>query len=167
MATAADYIRRTGIAETSLADVMEAAGLTHGGFYRHFRNKEQLVAEALSNAGDKIIAAITRNMAKGGINAAVDVYLSTAHRDAATPICPFAALGSELARSGDDIRAAATAALEELLTVLASGEVNSTARGDAIDALSTMIGAMTLARVTSGSPLSNEILERVREQLHR
>src|SRR5258705_10097296 len=48
VAAAADHIKRTGIGEASLADVMAAAGLTHGGFYRHFRNKEQLVAEALS-----------------------------------------------------------------------------------------------------------------------
>jgi len=48
LAAAADHIRRTGIVETSLADVMASAGLTHGGFYKHFRNKEHLVAEALS-----------------------------------------------------------------------------------------------------------------------
>ena len=167
VATATDYIRRTGIAEASLADVMKAAGLTHGGFYRHFRNKEQLVAEALASAGDKVVAAIGRNTAKGGINAAVDSYLSTAHRDASTPICPFAALGSEVARSGDEPRAAATAALEKIFATLARGEVNSEARGDAIVTLSAMIGAMTLARITSDSPLSKDILERVKEHLHR
>jgi TetR/AcrR family transcriptional regulator, transcriptional repressor for nem operon len=167
VASATDYIRRTGIAEASLADVMEAAGLTHGGFYRHFRNKEQLVAEALANAGDKTVAAIRRNIAKGGINAAVDSYLSTSHRDAPTPICPFAALGSEVARSGDEPKAAATAALEKLFATLASGDVSSRARGGAIVTLSAMIGAMTLARITSDGPLSKEILDRVREHLHR
>ena len=100
VAAAADHIRRTGIAEASLADVMAAAGLTHGGFYRHFRNKEHLVAEAFSAAGDKTVATISRTMSKGGVNAAVDSYLSTSHRDAPTPICPLAALGSEVARSG-------------------------------------------------------------------
>ena len=84
VAAAADHIKRTGIAEASLADVMAAAGLTHGGFYRHFRNKEQLVAEALSAAGDKTIAVVGRNIGKGGVNAAVDSYLSTSHRDAPT-----------------------------------------------------------------------------------
>src|SRR5258706_12021572 len=97
VAAAADHIRRTGIAEASLADVMAAAGLTHGGFYRHFRNKEHLVAEALSAAGDKTIAAISQKIAKGGVNAAVDTYLSISHRDSPTPICPFATLGSEMA----------------------------------------------------------------------
>jgi TetR/AcrR family transcriptional repressor of nem operon len=167
VSAATDYIRQNGIAEASLADVMEAAGLTHGGFYRHFRSKEQLVAEALSNAGDKVAAAISRNIAKGGINAAIDSYLSTTHRDAPTPICPFAALGSEVARAGDEPKAAATAALERLFGTLASGDVSSKARGDAIVTLSAMIGAMSLARITSDSPLSREILERVKEHLHR
>ena len=62
VAAAADHIRRTGIAEASLADIMAAAGLTHGGFYRHFRNKEQLVAEAISAAGTHTIETITRAM---------------------------------------------------------------------------------------------------------
>ncbi|MEP9380716.1 TetR family transcriptional regulator, partial [Aquabacter sp. CN5-332] len=50
--TAADHIRRTGIAEASLSDIMAGAGLTHGGFYKHFRNREQLIAEALVAAGE-------------------------------------------------------------------------------------------------------------------
>jgi AcrR family transcriptional regulator len=106
VAAAANLIRRTGIAEAGLADMMAAAGLTHGGFYRHFRNKEHLVSEALSAAGGKALATIGRNMAKGGLNAAVDGYLSTSHRDSPTPICPFAALGSEMARCPDNFFAA-------------------------------------------------------------
>ena len=120
VAAAADHIRRTGIAEASLADVMAAAGLTHGGFYRHFRNKEHLVAEALGAAGDKIVAIISRKVAKSGRNAAVDSYLSASHRDSPTPICPFAALGSEMVRSGNETKIAATELLEKLFIALAS-----------------------------------------------
>ena len=114
VAAAADLIRRTGIAEASLVDMMAAAGLTHGGFYRHFRSKEHLISEAFSAAGEKAITTIGRNMAKGGLNAAVDGYLSKSHRDSPTPICPFAALGSEMARSGKETKAAATEVLEKL-----------------------------------------------------
>lgn len=167
VAAAADQIRRTGIAEASLADVMSAAGLTHGGFYRHFRSKEHLVADALSAAGDMSLAVISRAIAEGGINAAVDAYLSTSHRDAETPICPFAALGSEVSRSGNETKAAATEALERLFVVLADGRSGADAREDAIVTLSTMIGAMTLARITSGTPLSGEILRRAKHHLHR
>jgi TetR/AcrR family transcriptional repressor of nem operon len=168
VAAAADHIRRTGIAGASLADVMAAAGLTHGGFYRHFRNKEHLVAEAFGAAGDKIVATISRKVAKSGRNAAVDTYLSASHRDSPTPICPFAALGSEMARSGDQAKIAATELLERLFIALASDAPDpKQARGDAIVALSTMVGAMTLARAVSDSALSAEILARARERLRR
>jgi len=167
VAAAADYIRRTGIAEASLADVMAAAGLTHGGFYRHFRNKEHLVAEALSAAGDKTIAIIGRNLSKGGVNAAVDRYLSVSHRDSPTPICPFAALGSEMARCDGETKTAATKVLERLFTTLAEGASGPDPRSDAIVGLSTMIGAMTLARIASDTPLSEEILDCAKDHLRR
>jgi TetR/AcrR family transcriptional repressor of nem operon len=172
VAAAADHIRRSGIAAASLADVMAAAGLTHGGFYRHFRNKEHLVAEALSAAGDKTVAIISRTMSQGGVNAAVDSYLSAAQRDAPTPICPLAALGSEVARSGAGTKAAATEVLEKLLDTLADGRLadgrsEPDARGDALVAVCTMVGAVTLARIVSGSPLSDEILDRAKDHLHR
>lgn len=167
VAAAADHIRRTGIAEASLADMMAAAGLTHGGFYRHFRNKEQLVAEALSAAGANSIAKIDRNLSKGGINAAVEAYLSTPRRDSPTPICPFAALGSDIARSGNETKSAATDVLEKLFATLAESEVGADRRGDAIAKFSTMVGAMVLARIASGTPLSREILEHAKNHLRQ
>jgi TetR/AcrR family transcriptional regulator, transcriptional repressor for nem operon len=162
---AADYIRRTGITEASLADVMAAAGLTHGGFYRHFRNKEHLIAEALSAAGVKTITTIDRNLAKGGINAVVEAYLSAAHRDSPTPICPFASLGSDIARSGNETKSAAIEVLEKLFAILAANEAGADRRGDAIATFSTMMGAMILARIASGTPLSAEILEHAKTHL--
>jgi TetR/AcrR family transcriptional regulator, transcriptional repressor for nem operon len=164
---AADLIRRTGIAAASLADMMAAAGPTHGGFYRHFRNKEHLVSEALSAAGAKVIATVGRNLAKGGFGAVVDGYLSTSHRDSRTPVCPFAALGSEMARSGTETKAAVTEVLEKLFATLAGDtQDRGEARGGAIVALSTMIGAMTLARVVADRDLSSEILDRAKDHLH-
>ena len=168
VAGAADLIRRTGIAEASLADMMAAAGLTHGGFYRHFRNKEHLVSEALTAAGEKAVATIGRQMAKGGLSVAIDGYLSTSHRDSRTPTCPFAALGSEIARSGKATKTAATEVLEKLFVTLAADAPDrDEARGDAIVALSTMIGAMTLARIVADGDLSSEILDRAKDHLHR
>jgi TetR/AcrR family transcriptional repressor of nem operon len=166
VAAAADHIRRTGIAEASLADIMAAAGLTHGGFYRHFRNKEQLVAEAISAAGTHTIETITRAMAKGGFDAAVDAYLAKSHRDARTPICPFAAVGSDMARSASEVKAAG-AVLERLLGNLGDGEARPATRADAIAAFATMIGAMILARIASGTSLSDEVLESAKDHLHR
>ena len=168
VAAAADLIQRTGIAEASLADMMAAAGLTHGGFYRHFRNKEHLISEAVSAAGEKAIATIGRHIAKGGLNAVVDGYLSKSHRDSPTPICPFAALGSEMARSGKETKAAATELLEKVFATLAGDAPDRTeARSAAIVVLSTMIGAMTLARVVADNDLSLEILDRAKNHLRR
>ena len=137
VAAAADHIRRTGIAEASLSDVMAAAGLTHGGFYKHFRNREQLMAEALVAAGNSSADVFGKVRAEKGRNAALDSYLSAEHRDAGTPTCPMAALGSEAARSSGETRAAAAAVVEEM-----------------IDALSLLIGDIPSLR--SGPPAAED-----------
>ena len=170
VAAAADYIGREGISGSSLADMMSAAGLTHGGFYRHFQNKEQLVSEAVSAAGDKVVGFVSRNMRKGGINSAIERYLSTSHRDrdSATPVCPFSAVGSELRFSGKETKAAATEVLEKVIAALsAEAEGSESARRDAIAAFSTMIGAMVLARIAGKTKLSSEILGAAKDHLHR
>jgi TetR/AcrR family transcriptional regulator, transcriptional repressor for nem operon len=165
--TAADHLRRTGIAEASLADIMAAAGLTHGGFYRHFRSKEHLVAEALTAASEKTLMTLRKSVAAGGVNAAVDDYLSREHRDSATPICPFAAFGSELRHAGDETKAAAANALEALFTTLAEGSATAKARNNAIVSLATMVGAMTLARAVADKAIADKILDSARRALHR
>ena len=165
--TAADHLRRTGIAEASLADIMAAAGLTHGGFYRHFRSKEHLVAEALTAASEKTLIALKKRVAAGGVNAAADAYLSPEQRDSATPICPFVAFGSELRHAGDETKAAAANALEALFTTLAEGRTTANARRNAIVSLATMVGAMTLARAVADEAIADEILDSARRALHR
>ena len=139
----------------------------HCGFYRHFRNKEHLVAEALSAAGAKTISTIDRKLAGGGINAAVEAYLSAPHRDSATPICPFAALGTDIARAGSETKSAAADVLQRLFATLGDSEAGIGGRGDAIVAFSTMMGAMILSRIASGTPLSDEILALAKDHLRR
>lgn len=165
--TAADHLRRTGIAEASLADIMGAAGLTHGGFYRHFRSKEHLVAEALTAAGEKTMATMRKSVARGGVNAVVDDYLSAQHRNSATPLCPFAAFGSELRHAGSETKTAAVNALQALFETLAEARTTPEARRDAIVSLATMVGAMTLARAVADEAVADEILKSARQALHR
>jgi TetR/AcrR family transcriptional repressor of nem operon len=162
---AADQVRRVGIAQASLADVMSAAGLTHGGFYRHFEDKEQLLAEALHRAADASFAAFLADLARGGVDAAVAGYLSAEHRSAAIPTCPFAACGSELRNAGDAAQAASATALETLLKALAPSGPESPERGAVIAMLATLVGAMTLARAVPPGPLSDEILRSARDAL--
>lgn len=164
---AADHIRRAGIAEASLSDIMAGAGLTHGGFYKHFRNREQLVAEALVAAGGTAAELLSEIRTEKDLNAALDSYLSAEHRDAATPTCPMAALGSEAARATGETRAAAAKVIEEMLETLTEDTSSAAARGEAMVDYATMIGAITLARILSGTPFSDEILDRARKRLHR
>lgn len=162
---AAASFRRNGIAATGLVELMAAAGLTRGGFYKHFASKEQLVAEASAHAIDGVVAKIdaaVKGRRRGTpLQRALDAYLTTQHRDHPEAGCPLAALGPELAREGDAVRAAAAAGLERMLDVF---EQDMT-RADAVVAMSAAIGAMTLARLVRDAAASQDILQQVRAHL--
>ena len=166
---AAAKFRLNGIGGTGLSDVMAAAGLTHGGFYRHFESKDQLVAEACAAATESAMATFFSNKSpKNGLKARVAKYLSPAHRDDPSGGCPLAALGSEIARSDEKTRAAATQAFLKLVEVIAS-QFRKTppdvARRRALVAAATMIGALTMSRIVTDSELSAGILREAEKQL--
>ena len=152
---AAGELRRNGVVATGLNDLMKAAGLTHGGFYKHFASKDQLVAEATAAALD---ALLERLAAQPTVSAAVAAYLSTRHRDNPASGCPLAALGSELSRSDGGAREAATAGFVRLVDTLAGKTGTADARRNALVAAATMIGAVTMARTVDDPELSAEIL---------
>lgn len=169
--TGAIEFRRNGITGTGLADVMTAVGLTHGGFYRHFDSKEALVKECLTNALDSLRASIETATAtrpgRAGVLFAIDDYLSTAHRDSEAT-CPFVSLGSELARASEEVRNAATAAFLQLADVIASHLDDlspAAAKKEALVLLSSMVGAMTMARLVSDKDVSAAILTQMRKTL--
>src|SRR5262245_56994577 len=105
---ASQLFRRNGIHATGLTDVMAAAGMTNGGFYKHFSSKDQLIAEAFESGVvslfDMVESATRRETGRRAIQAIVANYLSTKHRDDPSGGCPFTAMGIELARSGDETR---------------------------------------------------------------
>src|SRR5262249_17887324 len=136
---AAREFRKNGIVATGLNDLMKAAGLTHGGFYKHFASKDQLVAEACTAAVDAAIASFGME-AQPTINA-VAAYLSTRHRDDPASGCPLAAIGSELSRTDKKTREAATEGFKGLVAVLAGKSETQDARRRALAAVATMIGA--------------------------
>jgi TetR/AcrR family transcriptional regulator, transcriptional repressor for nem operon len=169
---AAAAFRKNGIAGTGLADLMAAAGLTHGGFYRHFDSKDQIVAEACSAAAESLVeqlaASASGKSPQRGLKAIVEIYLSAAHRDEPADGCPLAALGSEMARADERTRAAATQALLKLVEVIASqfGKTRpDIARRRALVAAATMIGALTISRIVTDSELSASILREAEKQL--
>src|SRR6516162_10840730 len=154
--------RKCGIIATGLNDLMKAAGLTHGGFYKHFASKDQLVAEATTAALDALLEGMA---AHPTINAAVAAYLSTRHRDDPASGCPLAAIGSELSRMAKKTREAATEGFKRLVEVLAGKSETQDARRLALVAVATMIGAVTMSRVVTDPGLSAEILREAEKSL--
>ena len=106
---AAARIRRDGIGSLSVAELMKEAGLTHGGFYRHFDSREQLVAEAAQRAlsqGSEWTIASAKLGGQRGYTALVNGYLSTWHRDHPESGCGVAGVTADAARAGGPARAA-------------------------------------------------------------
>ena len=171
---AAARFRQNGIGATGLFDLMAAAGLTHGGFYRHFDSKDQIVAEACTAAVDSLVeqlaAAASGKSPLRGLKTIAENYLSAAHRDEPVDGCPLAALGSEMARADERTRAAATQAFLKLVGVIAAqfGKTRpEVARQRALVAAATMIGALTMSRIVTDSELSASILRQTARHLIR
>ncbi|MBQ1089283.1 TetR/AcrR family transcriptional regulator [Streptomyces sp. B93] len=153
--------------QVSVADLMKAAGLTHGGFYKRFSSKEALIGEATAHAFDELTEGRGARLDEsGGERAAaqkalIDVYLSTAHRDSPADGCPAAALASDMAREPGEgeARRVYTEGVRDFARWLDTDDT------DGLTRLATMVGALVLARATNGSPLSEEILTAARSAL--
>jgi TetR/AcrR family transcriptional repressor of nem operon len=169
---AAAAFRQNGIQGTGLADVMAAAGLTHGGFYRHFDSKDQLVAEACASGmkitGESPAGDAHRRAGNARLEAIAARYLSADHRDNPSEGCLLAALGSELARADDNARAAVTAGFVKLVDELIEPYARTNAeaaKARAIVALSAMVGALTMSRIVTDPKLSAAILRHTKNHL--
>ncbi|HTT09728.1 MAG TPA: TetR/AcrR family transcriptional regulator [Burkholderiaceae bacterium] len=161
---AADRFRELGVDGISVADLMKSAGLTHGGFYRHFGSRADLVAEAIQCALDDGSVAVDAIAVKPGatLGALVDAYLSLAHRDNLTSGCAVTTLANDVVRSGDRVRGAYTRqvrryveVLERLMERVPPKKRHSTA----VAALATLVGAVAMARAVNDEKLSREILK--------
>jgi TetR/AcrR family transcriptional repressor of nem operon len=158
----------------SLDDVMAAAGLTHGGFYGHFQSKDDLAstacAAAFTEAVDRWHGRIETASGRVAAHAAlIDKYLTPQSRDSAGTGCPLAALATDVARQREDkpVRRSFREGLERLLGHLTRVQPTRARRPRerALAELSTLVGAMILARATGGSPLSDEIMSAARQSL--
>jgi TetR/AcrR family transcriptional repressor of nem operon len=143
---------------------MDEAGLTHGGFYGHFASKADLAEQACAAAVGKSAEkweALARGRPETGLAEIARSYLSKRHRDDPGGGCVFAALGGEVARRSDAVRATVTKGVQAQLGVLerlAGGRSKSARRKQAIATMSGLVGAMVLARLVDDPALSNEIL---------
>jgi TetR/AcrR family transcriptional repressor of nem operon len=168
---ASKRFREEGLGGVGIADLMKDAGLTVGGFYKHFDSRDDLVAEAVGSA----FGFWKRQMdaaASGGPPLSyaklIDDYLSQAHRDHPGTGCAFSALAGEIARSDKRTRALASEEIRnnfQLIAGLLPGKDKRAARSRAILIYSALVGAMALARTESDEALSLEILNTVAELL--
>ena len=166
---AAKRLREEGLEGIGVAELMKEAGLTVGGFYKHFASRDELVAEAVATA----IGSWRRQQEEQGVDPTsisldeyVDTYLSERHRDHCGEGCAYAALTADMARSSDAVRAVATEGLQrnfDSMRARMPEPETADARGKAIIASCLMTGALGLARVANDEALSSEILETVKQ----
>ena len=167
LTVASRLFRQRGIDNVSVAEVMEAAGFTHGGFYNHFADKGALALEACQTAFARSLSGVRERTATG-LEPYVKTYLSPAHRDGDDG-CPITSLATEAARH-DGLQSAFADGLSstvELFTeaLQRSGVTPAAARTRAMRLVSEMVGALTLARAVhvAEPQLSDELLRASRQ----
>ncbi len=168
---ASKKFREEGLAGVGIAELMKEAGLTVGGFYKHFDSRDDLVAEAVSSAfggWKRRVDAAASGGPPVSLAKLIDDYLNAAHRDDPGTGCAFSALAPEIARSDKRTRAITTEQVRndiQLIAGLIPGRDAHAVRSQAILTFSALVGAMSLARTVSDEVLSREILKTVAELL--
>ncbi|HVP84199.1 MAG TPA: TetR/AcrR family transcriptional regulator [Rhizomicrobium sp.] len=162
-------LREKGPQNVAVAEVMEAAGLTHGGFYAHFKSKDALLVETLkhtfSNARLKALKAVEGLPPRHALAAYVDFYVSPRHRDFPERGCPISALNSDLPRQSKKFREVYDEGVKRLVLLIAgwleeAGYDEPEKLSNSL--LSAMVGAVSLSRSVADKGLSDELLESAR-----
>ena len=168
---ASRLFREHGFDGIGLKDLMEAAGLTQGAFYKQFVSKQDLTAQAstraLENASRRWSDAAAANP-EDPLGAVIAFYLSMEHRAETMDGCPIVALGSDAARQGVDVKASFEAGIRQYLEMLGGwiGDADGAERGGrAMSALSTMVGAVILSRAVNDERLSKQFLQAAAESV--
>src|SRR5712672_2024560 len=174
VAIASKRFREKGLAGIGIADLMKEAGLTVGGFYKHFDSRDALVAEAVGGALElwkrQVDAAVS-----GGppvtYESLVDEYLSEAHRNHPGTGCPVGALAGDLARTDRRTRALVSRKVRDNIELLATLIRNTNkadsrgARAQAVLTYCALVGAISMARAVSDEELAREILKTAAQRL--
>lgn len=154
---ASGLFRERGFDGVAVADLMRAAGFTHGGFYNHFPTKEALAAETLGRAFDEMAAVRAQ---KAGMPEMLTAYLSRAARRVPSKGCPAAALAGDVARQPPPVREVFADGLEGMIESFAAQIGGPDARARATALLAQMVGGLMLSRaVPDDHPLADEILK--------
>ena len=170
----ATRLRVDGLSRPAIGELMKEAGLTHGGFYRHFGSRDELVDEsivrALWDGARRIADAVGVERDSGGdpLAGLIAAYLSPEHRDDLAGSCAVATLGADVARASDRTRSAYGDQVRSYLRVIEGllDEPDPAARRRrAVLTLSALVGAVVMARAVSDPELSGELLALVGEAL--
>src|SRR5438477_8713453 len=169
---AARAIRKHGYEGVGVADVMKEAGLTHGGFYAHFKSRDALLAAAADQEGVESSEYLTRAIAaaKPGheLMALVDAYLSEGHVAAPEQGCAIAAAGSEVPRQQAEVRRAASRRIKDFIGLIERQFPEwgkSAAHDKAMAIAATLVGTVVLARAVDDDQLSRRIRKAAREMI--
>lgn len=173
LTAAAKLFRQYGFEGISVADLMKKAGLTHGGFYGHFSSKEELMAQACTQAFGETLK--TWNAARDSghpnpIGEFAKTYLTSRHRDLPGSGCAAAALAVDASRQGAQVREALTAGVRDHVDVIAQMSAGKTAaarRDKALATYAAFIGALVMSRAVDDAKLSEDFLRAVRESVSK
>lgn len=158
VAAASRALRQSGLDGVSIPALMKRVGLTHGGFYAHFSDRDELVAEAVRHAGLETSARVFE--AAPDLEAALAAYVSASHVDHPEQGCVVAALGAEAPRQRTPVRRAFGLAAAGLLR-LVQEKLDSRAKvptDEALEIASRMVGAVVLARLLDDQRLITRLL---------
>ena len=169
---ASRQLRAKGLNGPAVTTLMKASGLTHGGFYRHFGSRDDLVIEAIEESlqelRDRLITAAKEVESGEGWKAMVRSYLSLERCDHPDDGCPIAALAPDIARTRSAVKQRSSAAIlkfrQELLPYMPGKDAEERAT-NFLAILSSMVGAIAIARTMPDPAVRQRILNRVRDHL--
>ena len=167
-------VRTEGLNGAAVAAVMRDTGLTHGGFYKHFGNKDELLLESLREAfremADNLVRAAKQSHSEAAWKAIVKAYLSLEYCDHAERGCPLAALAPELARVDKGMRGQILAELvnyKDRMLPFMPGRRAADKERAFFSIFSTMIGATEIARMLPEPAMREKVLASARDFLLR
>jgi TetR/AcrR family transcriptional repressor of nem operon len=170
LSVAARSFREYGADVSGIGTVMKKVGLTKGGFYRHFENKDDLFVEAVTRAFDEMgkgMAEVAKSAPEGqALRAMIERYLSTRHANAPGTGCVIAALGPELTRKPPAVRKRIEAALDayrERLLPFVPGRTREERLSKSRLLFSSMAGVLMIARITSDPQVREQRLMEARD----
>jgi AcrR family transcriptional regulator len=169
--TAARALRRGGFAGVGVAEVMKEAGLTHGGFYAHFRSRDALLCEALEQASRDSATRLAASAAQAPsrrwtpLRALVEGYLSESHLRSPERGCPVAALAADMPRQSAAVRQVAARRVQGLIAAVRSALSPTLPAGSAAVIAGQLIGALQLARALGAGADAKALLAETRQDL--